>query len=205
MSDSNLSPAWEQKPPPSSLTGQLLSLEMENRNLLQNIPQPGKPSTPVLVISKLIAIALPIAQITIGSLYLKDCPQQNYIPIYLVVSGVFSITLSLFSCLPCTQESEGVEQGPLTSLCTAWNSLVSLFLFCWFIAGNVWIYSIYPPNYNSTSSALYCDKTLYLFAFWTTTLVYILLGVALVVCCCAVFCICLFGRGGPGGGYSEDV
>lgn len=43
--------------------------------------------------------------------------------------------------------------------------------------GNVWIYSIYQPNYNkNTSVDPYCNKTLYLFAFWTTTLVYILLG-----------------------------
>ncbi|KPP58797.1 hypothetical protein Z043_123345 [Scleropages formosus] len=178
---------------------------MENRRLLQNIPHPKKPSTPVLVISKLIVIALPIAQIAIGALYLKECPLKDYIPIYLVVWGVFSITLSLLSCLPCTQESEGQEQRPLSSLCTAWNSLVSIFLFCWFIAGNVWIYSIYPPNYDGSNGAPYCNKTLYLFAFWTTTLVYILVGAALVVCCCVLLCMCLLGRGGPGATYDEDV
>ncbi|KAG9328726.1 hypothetical protein JZ751_011329 [Albula glossodonta] len=36
---------------------------------------------------------------------------------------------------------------------------------------NVWIYSIYPANYNETQTDIpYCNKTLYLFAFWITTL-----------------------------------
>lgn len=62
--------------------------------------------------------------------------------------------------------------------------------------GNVWIYSIYEPNYNknATSAEPYCDKTLYLFAFWTTTLVYILLGVFLVGSCCVLVCFYLCGR-----------
>ncbi|KAL1262347.1 hypothetical protein QQF64_007612 [Cirrhinus molitorella] len=72
-----------------------------------------------------------------GAIYLHDCPKQPYIPIYLLVSGVFALVLGLLSCLPCTQEPEDGTQSPLSSLCTAWNSLVSLFLFCWFIAGTI--------------------------------------------------------------------
>ncbi|RXN06809.1 transcription initiation factor TFIID subunit 6 [Labeo rohita] len=89
------------------------------------------------VISKLIVTALPIAQVSIGAIYLHDCPKQPYIPIYLLVSGVFALVLGLLSCLPCTQEPEDGTQSPLSSLCTAWNSVVSLFLFCWFIAGKI--------------------------------------------------------------------
>ncbi|KAL7835228.1 hypothetical protein SRHO_G00294750, partial [Serrasalmus rhombeus] len=119
---------------------------MEDRTLLQNIRRTTKPSSPVLIISKLIAIALPIAQLVIGGLYLHECPVQPYIPIYLLVSGAFSVVLAVLSCLPCTQEPEDGSQSALSSLCTAWNSLVTLFLFCWFIAGNVWIYSVYQPS-----------------------------------------------------------
>ncbi|KAM6970387.1 transmembrane protein 272-like [Aplochiton taeniatus] len=163
---------------------------MEDRALLQNIRQTPKPSTPVLVISKLIVAALPVAQVAIGGMNLKSCPQQPYIPIYLVVSGVFSLVLALLSCLPCTREQEDGEQSLASSLCTLWNSLVSLFLFCWFIAGNVWIYSIYPAKYDEKET-LYCNKSLYLFAFWSTTLMYILLGVFFVGGCCMLFCMCL--------------
>uniref|UniRef100_A0A3Q1FF77 Uncharacterized protein n=1 Tax=Acanthochromis polyacanthus TaxID=80966 RepID=A0A3Q1FF77_9TELE len=116
-----------------------------------------------------------------------DCPLQPYIPIYLIVGGTFSLLVPLLSCLSCAK-----KPAPLYLV---WNLLVSSFVFAWFIAGNVWIYSIYPPNYNKNSTTInvdpYCDKTLYLFAFWITTAGYILLGLALFLgCCCALCFIC---------------
>ncbi|XP_076867352.1 transmembrane protein 272-like [Brachyhypopomus gauderio] len=166
---------------------------MENRSLLQNIRTTAVLSVPVLILSKLLAIALPIAQVVIGQQYLEKCPRQPNIPIYLLVSGVFGLVLALLSCLPCAREDEHGSSGSLSSLCTAWNSLVTLFLFIWFISGNVWVYSIYPPNYD-TSAVDYCAKTVYLFAFWTINAVYILLGILLVGGCCLLFCMCLLGK-----------
>ncbi|XP_056431152.1 transmembrane protein 272-like [Gadus chalcogrammus] len=163
---------------------------------LRNRPQPP---TAVLALSKLMVCALPVAQIVIGSLYLHQCPRQRLIPVYLVVVGVFGLMLSLLSCLPCSQQAEDGSSTALGRVCATWNSLTSLFLFCWFIAGNVWIYSIYQPNYNHTTTAVepYCHKTLYLFAFWTTTLLYILLGLFLLGGCCTLLCFCAFGRADP--------
>ncbi|XP_067440070.1 transmembrane protein 272-like [Thunnus thynnus] len=118
---------------------------------------------------------MPIAQLVMGAVYKNDCPQQPYIPIYLMVMGIITM-LSLFSTM-------AYNSGSLGIVC---SGLVSLFLFCWFIAGNVWIYSIYEPNYNKTTTSVepYCDKTVYLFAFWTTNLSYILLGLVMLCGCC---------------------
>ncbi|XP_051757261.1 transmembrane protein 272-like [Ctenopharyngodon idella] len=155
---------------------------------------PGGTSAACLVISKLLLLALPIAQIAIGAVYLQDCPQQHYIPVYVLVCGVFSVLLALLSCLPCARETEETNHTMLSLICTVWNALVSTFLFCWLISGSVWIYSIYPPNYNQTLAEVpYCNKTLYLFAFWTTTLGYVLLGVALLLGCCSCICTCICG------------
>uniref|UniRef100_A0A672K0K6 Uncharacterized protein n=1 Tax=Sinocyclocheilus grahami TaxID=75366 RepID=A0A672K0K6_SINGR len=67
-------------------------------------------------------------------------------------------------------------------------------LFYFLFIGSVWVYSIYPPNYNqAVAGDVYCNKTLYLFAFWTTTLGYILLGLALLFGCCVCLCACIFG------------
>ncbi|TRZ03586.1 hypothetical protein DNTS_013500 [Danionella cerebrum] len=119
------------------ILGQIGVKKMEDRGILQNIRRPPKLSIPALVASKIIVTGLPIAQVSIGAIYLNECPKQPYIPVYLLVSGVFSLLLGLLSCLPCTQEPEDGVQTPLSRLCTAWNSLVSLFLFCWFIAGKI--------------------------------------------------------------------
>ncbi|RVE60510.1 hypothetical protein OJAV_G00181540 [Oryzias javanicus] len=173
---------------------------MSNNKILPQIPRPPAPSIPVLICSKMIFCALPITQIALGAVHLDDCPRQHYIPIYLIVSGVFALVLGAVSCLPCTQKSEeGRASPPLSCFCTVWNSLTSFFLFCWFIAGNVWIYSIYEPNYNknTTSTDLYCDKTVYLFAFWTTTLVYIIAGLLMVAGCCFLLCFCFCAKADP--------
>ncbi|KAL4006775.1 diphosphomevalonate decarboxylase [Sarotherodon galilaeus] len=151
---------------------------MASSNLVGRIRNYPKPSAPAL-----------------GAKYLHECPREHFIPIYLIVVGVFGLILSLLSCLPCARESEEGASNPLSTICIAWNSLTSVFLFCWFIAGNVWIYSIYQPNYikNTTDVSSYCNKTLYLFAFWTSTLVYILVGLfflcgSLVLMCCCLCC-----------------
>uniref|UniRef100_A0A3B5AEM5 Si:dkey-19b23.12 n=1 Tax=Stegastes partitus TaxID=144197 RepID=A0A3B5AEM5_9TELE len=132
-----------------------------------------------------VGIAIPIAQIAIGAIYLNDCPRQPFIPIYLIVMGTFSLVVALCS------GGEKSRDSPSNPICMVCNLLVSMFLFGWFIAGNVWIYSIYEPNYNKTITDVvpYCDKTLYLFAFWTTTASYILIGFALFLGCCFALCV----------------
>ncbi|XP_026188171.1 transmembrane protein 272 [Mastacembelus armatus] len=172
---------------------------MSSNGLIQRISNPPQPPAPILGCSKIFMCIMPIAHIAIGAVYLKECPRQHYIPIYLIVVGVFALVLNVLSCLPCAQEPKDGTSNPLSRVCAAWNSLTSFFLFCWFIAGNVWIYSIYQPNYtkNATNVDAYCHKTLYLFAFWATTLVYILLGVLLLTGCCALLCFFLCGRADP--------
>ncbi|XP_066538082.1 transmembrane protein 272-like [Hoplias malabaricus] len=149
-------------------------------------------SIPCLLVSKLILVCMPIAQITIGAMYLQECPKQNYIPVYVLVCGVFSLALALLSCLPCSRKEEAGGHYTLNILCSCWNGLVSVFMFGWFISGSVWIYSIYPPNYNSTVvGEPYCNQTLYLFAFWSTTVTYISLAGLLVAMCCRLICMCI--------------
>ncbi|CAI5668935.1 unnamed protein product [Oreochromis niloticus] len=133
-----------------------------------------RPQFAVVGCFQVILFAMHIAQLIIGALNLHDCPRQPFIPIYLLVIGVVTL---LFSILQCRRIRW-----------SACSCLVSLFVFCWFIAGNVWIYSVYEPSYNKTASPdMYCNKTLYLFAFWTMNLNYILLGFLLFCPCCSCF------------------
>ncbi|XP_063054123.1 transmembrane protein 272-like [Engraulis encrasicolus] len=160
-------------------------------NFLENLRSTSKPNTPTVVISKLIMMAIPIAEVVIGSMYLESCPVQKFIPIYLVVKGTFTVSLTLLSCLPCTQAPEDGSQTTLSSVWRSVSYIVFLFLFCWFIAGNVWIYANYGPNYDNPAAADYCHKTLYLFAFWVTTLFYIMFGVSFCSACCRGCCVAM--------------
>ena len=76
--------------------------------------------------------------------------------------------------------SQGDDQQ-IFNLVNRFRGLTKLFPFAWFVAGNVWIYSNYEPNYTDPSSPDFCNKKLYLFAFWVTNSYYILYGVELVI------------------------
>ncbi|XP_049923218.1 transmembrane protein 272-like [Epinephelus moara] len=146
---------------------------------LQRIRSPLQPPAAILVCAQVIMGVMPFAQLVVGAVYQHDCPRQPYIPIYLLVMGIVSLLLTVLSILPCCASFGNQSK--------TWSCLVFLFFLCWFIAGNVWIYSIYEPNYNKTISSLdtYCNKTLYLFAFWTTNLFYILWGFIIFCSCCS--------------------
>uniref|UniRef100_A0A3Q2V809 Si:dkey-19b23.12 n=1 Tax=Haplochromis burtoni TaxID=8153 RepID=A0A3Q2V809_HAPBU len=151
---------------------------MESSYLLGRMWNRPKASGIALAIFKGFLCTLNIPQLAIGGIYLHECPRQHYIPIYLIVLGVFSVFSVLLSCLPCSKEPEEGTSNPLNTIYKAWTSLTILFYICWVIAGDVWIYSIYQPNYdkNTTNVDPYCNKTLYLFAFWINTLFNISVG-----------------------------
>ncbi|XP_031697154.1 transmembrane protein 272-like [Anarrhichthys ocellatus] len=104
---------------------------MLNTGVIQRI----RSEPQALACSKLVFCVIPIAQIVIGAIHLDDCPRQHYIPIYLIVVGVFGLVLAALSCQPSASTPEDGTPNPLSRFCMTWNSLTSLFLFCWFIAG----------------------------------------------------------------------
>ncbi|XP_031554553.1 transmembrane protein 272-like isoform X2 [Actinia tenebrosa] len=137
-----------------------------------------------------IIMAIPISMIAIGATYKHDCPTERYIPIYLIVGGSFGIVRNFISLCKRAKRDQDDEseskQSPILSI-------LDCFLFAWFIAGNVWIYSNYKPSFEKSSGDRYCDKTLYLFAFWLTNATYILIGVTCLCMCCAGVCAAVMG------------
>lgn len=131
-----------------------------------------------------ITIVIPILMILMGSIYLYDCPQGEYIPVYLLVGGVFGVIKQLLHLSASVRrgqeerEEERVRQSPT-------QTLITCFMVGWFIIGSVWVYRIYEPNYDRSSGGKYCNRTLYIFAFWLITSVYISLGI-ITVCLCSI-------------------
>ena len=70
------------------------------------------------------------------------------------------------------------------------DGVLNLFLFIWFIAGSIWVYTKYKPHFVPPKHQPwnYCHPTLYLFAFWVITTGYILMGTILFCICCLGLC-----------------
>ncbi|KAK3744214.1 hypothetical protein QZH41_013567, partial [Actinostola sp. cb2023] len=121
-----------------------------------------------------ILMAIPITMIVLGAKYKNDCPIEKHIPIYLIVGGSFGIFRNLVSlCKRGKKHGSDEEEGE--SRKNPIESILDCFLFAWFIAGNVWIYANYKPIFDDPNDAKYCNKTLYLFAFWLTNATYIMI------------------------------
>lgn len=96
--------------------------------------------------------------------------------------GLLKPLLSLSSEMHSDPNDQTALRQALKDNSSKSSSLIYCFMLCWFFIGCYWIYSIYEPKYGKD-----CDKTLYLFAFWLVTSVYLVVGVVLVI----IFCIFL--------------
>ncbi|XP_001848171.2 uncharacterized protein LOC6038357 [Culex quinquefasciatus] len=127
-----------------------------------------------------ITIVIPVCMIVFGSIYLYDCPQGEYIPVYLLVGGGFGVLKQLLHLSTRVRSREEQELERLRQSPT--QTLINCFMLGWFIIGSFWIYRIYEPNYDPAMGK-YCNKSLYLFTFWLITSVYMTLGFVTVVLC----------------------
>ncbi|KAJ8254786.1 hypothetical protein GJAV_G00197340 [Gymnothorax javanicus] len=126
-----------------------------------------------------LSYVVPIALGMIGAFNVSNCPQQPLIPIYLGVCGLLMVAAQLPYLSHCESWAEG--NPTRRSLLKVCKVVLFLVLGAWFIAGSVWVYTIYPPNYDSSGKAEYCGKTVYLIAFWFSNLCYILVPLALIL------------------------
>ncbi|RNA21527.1 hypothetical protein BpHYR1_030629 [Brachionus plicatilis] len=92
-----------------------------------------------------ISSAIPIAMIVIGAIYKDDCPIDNRIPIWLIVSGVFGLLSTLIrttqNCYAMFKKRNN-EENTETQKKNFLVSIIELFIFVWFICGNFWVYSV---------------------------------------------------------------
>ena len=130
-------------------------------------------------------VLIPLTMVFIGASHVDDCPAEN-IPTFLLVGGlvwVFKNLLNFWSTCRRTSESPEVE-ADIQARHRKYESFVNCFLFGWFIAGCVLVYRIYPPNYSDTNSPFYCNRTVYMYAFWLVTSTFIIFGLFIGCICC---------------------
>ncbi len=148
-----------------------------------------------LVLWLLLGNAVSIAAIIVGALRIDMCPVQPKVPVYLIVAGSLGVAVSLFKAAYVIllmrrlnkQGSDFDASGKFmcgTVGFVAINTVISLIALGWFIAGCVWVFKVWKPNYDPTSEDEYCDQGLYLFAFVSLIIQCITIGLGCIGSCC---------------------
>jgi len=141
--------------------------------------------------------------IVVGALHLdkQECTAEPHIAPILIAMGALAIVLSVLdSCIRAKSSQVGEGETPpspsgIVRFFNVINSLVKLVKFGLFIYLCVIVYRHYSEiQYNNPSDAEnFCNRFLYLVAFWTLTLSFIIIGLVLIFSCCCCCCLLLLG------------
>lgn len=141
-----------------------------------------------------VTIVVPVAMFLIGFKYLNDCPVNMFIPVYLLVGGVVGVVKQFFQLLHRIKRIGSRSDEEEEERKSSFQSVIALFMLTWFVLGSYWVYKSYLPSFDPADYREYCNKTVYLFAFWQITIVYIAVGL-LTFCLCSIsLCVITFAH-----------
>ncbi|KAF7279975.1 hypothetical protein GWI33_006539 [Rhynchophorus ferrugineus] len=151
----------------------------------------------IVVTILLVCLAiLPLIMLIMGIQFLRDCPREPNIPIYMVVGGSLGCVkmgLTLWNQLHSRHlDSSSVNATSIGSKVA--SVALTVFLIIWFGLGNYWILRIKWPDYAPTlfEPNKWCHRTLYVFSLVHLCIVYSLIGVVIVLV--VVLAVCqIFG------------
>ncbi|XP_015123736.1 uncharacterized protein LOC107045850 [Diachasma alloeum] len=143
--------------------------------------------TMVVTICLVCLSTVPLLMLIMGLQYIKDCPKEPHIPVYMIVGGTLG-SVRMFWALYSQIRSRRLENTitPHENSNISPMQLVSItltvFLSGWFALGNYWILRIKWPEYTSTmfEPDRWCHKTLYVFAIVHLGIVYAAIGMSIV-------------------------
>ncbi|XP_027893941.1 uncharacterized protein LOC114157285 isoform X1 [Xiphophorus couchianus] len=175
---------------------EVLSVQMAGRPVTVTVGTVWKlqlnpsPPTPIrLSVGAVITwTCLTVTRVTFGIVYFRDCPQQPNIPNYLLGLALIPLLMIPFVTLPCESYGAQTRERP-RGFKACMEGFIGLFIFIWSLLGDVWVFSVYQPNYDpSAADGLYCNKTLYTFAFWNAIFETFGFGVLLAKFCKGMLC-----------------
>ncbi|XP_050523169.1 uncharacterized protein LOC126895392 [Daktulosphaira vitifoliae] len=171
-----------------SLTFQLNHANMESRDIFDFIIKALNIIYRTVIVTIIMSILtiIPLIMFIVGVQFVRDCPCEPHIPIYMIVGGIFGLIKMVW--LLCRQveslkydrcQRPNFESGEdvVSSIGSRIASVaLSVFLTGWFILGNYWIFSVYWPD--SEPLSLYepngwCNRTLYIISLVQITSVYL--------------------------------
>ena len=150
-------------------------------------------------------LALPITKLVLGIIYVKDCPINKKIPVYIIISGACGLAIIIFllfssACNYCRAIIIAKKSTHRSMICTialsrGMKGALAIFLFFWFFFGNAWILGV-RSNVQTTRPSdtnTYCHPTLYWFGFYVLIFTYVYVVFTFCVkcltncCCCGAF------------------
>ncbi|CAF1420465.1 unnamed protein product [Adineta steineri] len=157
-------------------------------------------STISVLIYLIFLLSLPIAKLVLGILYMKECPVNRNIPLYMIVAGACGLTLVILlllssACTLCRSTANTKKPYHCLMICTislarGLQGVIGIFLFIWFLFGNIWIFNarvrVRTDKPNDINN--YCHPTLYWFAYYILIFTYIYAFLT----CCIKFCLNCF-------------
>jgi len=75
----------------------------------------------------------------------------------------------------------------------AFEFVLSLASFCWFVAGSVYVFRVHQPDFEHPRLPGYCDEGAYQLAFYFLIITWGLLALSVAFCFCSCFCACCVG------------
>ncbi|XP_033215019.1 uncharacterized protein LOC117171639 [Belonocnema kinseyi] len=143
--------------------------------------------TMVVTICLACLSTMPMIMLILGVQFIKDCPREPHIPVYMVVGGIlggvrmfWTLYSQIRSRRPEVLSVPGVRSH--VSPTQLASILLSCFLAGWFALGNYWILRILWPDYAPTlfEPNMWCHKTLYIFSLVHLCVVYTVLSASLI-------------------------
>lgn len=121
-----------------------------------------------------LVVGVPVAMIYVGASRIEDCPVQPMLPVYLFITGAFSVFRSFWYFLEFWISRRKIG---FVFYKFADNVVVMLtaFMATWYMFGLYWTLHVFWPNLESPSSTQYCDPAVYLIAFVTVIGILIIL------------------------------
>ncbi|CAH0553894.1 unnamed protein product [Brassicogethes aeneus] len=142
--------------------------------------------TVVVTIVLVCLSILPVIMLIMGIQFLRDCPREPNIPIYMVVGGgvgCVKMGLTLYSQLH-TRRLDVATMNNATSIGSKVASVaLTVLLITWFALGNYWILRIKWPDYAPTlfDPNRWCHRTLYVFSLVHLCIMYSLIGIVVLL------------------------
>ncbi len=125
----------------------------------------------------LLPFSIAVVSFVFGIQYLHDCPIQPRIPIYLLLQGAVGLLITVIHLLAIVYILYIIKfKYQFISTIAIFTAFLGLFLFAWFLAGNIWTFSVFKrvQFIDQTNTNSYCNGNLYHAAFWLLIVQYIM-------------------------------